>query len=111
MAVYPSEFRIIRKRIFNGGPKFCEICNKVETGRSHHLHHKDGNTHNNHEDNLQILCGSCHRHSHRQTPLFNMPDDLREGEFFCRSCEYRWIARVIKPKSCPRCKERRYVSP
>lgn len=39
----------------------CAICNK----RSEVTHHKDGNSHNNKEDNLVSLCKKCHNRVHR----------------------------------------------
>lgn len=57
------------KRYFirNGGKPVCEQCGKE--GRfainSIHIHHKDGNRHNNELDNIQALCSSCHLHIHK----------------------------------------------
>jgi DNA polymerase-3 subunit alpha len=42
----------------------CENCECVLEGRDKEIHHIDGNHGNNSEDNLQILCVSCHKRRH-----------------------------------------------
>ena len=42
-----------------------QICVKCYSTENIHVHHKDENRENNKENNLQILCRSCHiRHHH-----------------------------------------------
>lgn len=50
-----------------GGKPVCEQCGK--RGKfginSIHVHHRDGNTHNNEIENLQPLCSGCHLNIHK----------------------------------------------
>ena len=43
--------------------ELCELCEKTENLC---IHHKDFDHYNNHPDNLQVLCVSCHRSVHKQ---------------------------------------------
>ena len=40
----------------------CEICG---LDKNLEIHHKDRNRNNNHLNNLQLLCKSCHSKQHR----------------------------------------------
>jgi hypothetical protein len=55
-ALYPLEFKIIRKSILERDNYKCKICNKH--GKS--VHHIDYNKKNNKSSNLITLCQSCH---------------------------------------------------
>jgi len=58
--------RNYRSRKYNSKKKMkklttgCKICRQ----EANHLHHIDGNTHNNHIDNLMPLCPRCHYELH-----------------------------------------------
>lgn len=56
----------------------CEICGR--TGRLY-VHHKDLNPMNNESENLQTLCGSCHRRSH--SPNFAGTPEQRKECLYC----------------------------
>ena len=43
--------------------EYCEECGQFYGDLQ--IHHIDGNPHNNHPDNLAILCGGCHAEKHR----------------------------------------------
>jgi len=45
--------------------KFCSICKKTKEKVDLVRHHKDKNTTNNNENNIQILCRSCHVRFHK----------------------------------------------
>ncbi len=42
----------------------CESCGIVLPTSKLHVHHMDGNYHNNCKSNLQTLCPKCHKHAH-----------------------------------------------
>lgn len=51
----------------NGGQPICFECGKQGEFAINniHIHHKDGDRHNNSMDNLQPLCSKCHLHIHK----------------------------------------------
>ncbi len=55
-----------RKYVFMvlGKQPICECCGKSDEKMD--VHHIDGDTHNNNESNLMVLCRSCHQKKHRQ---------------------------------------------
>lgn len=52
--------RLRAQKLFPAQP--CEVCGKKDG----HRHHKDRNALNNHADNVQFLCGSCHNKLHTE---------------------------------------------
>jgi len=62
----PIREYIIKK--YNGR---CANCGILITGKSAHVHHKDHtDNHYNDIDNLELLCPSCHRGKHPETPYY-----------------------------------------
>jgi len=58
--IYPREFWEIRNFIRERDNFTCQICNNFGL----EVHHKDCNKNNNNQDNLTILCKSCHMKLH-----------------------------------------------
>lgn len=66
---YPKEFYAIRDFIKSRDNYICQICGKNLNGkRSGHVHHRDGDKENSSQDNLLLLCNSCHSKVHANTP-------------------------------------------
>ena len=62
---YSHEFRKICPFIRGRDNHQCQICSKsVYKSKYGHIHHRDGNTKNNDQDNLLLLCASCHGKVH-----------------------------------------------
>ena len=51
-----------RRAAFLAFPAMCDICGVSD--RRLDVHHRDGDHANDHIDNLQILCRSCHKKTH-----------------------------------------------
>lgn len=66
--VYPNEFYEIRDFVKSRDNFMCQVCGKsiATTPRSGHVHHRDGNKQNSDQDNLLLLCVSCHAKVHSQ---------------------------------------------
>jgi len=64
--VYPKEFdEKLKRRIRRRDSHECQCCNKnVYRSRYGHVHHIDGNKQNNSDDNLILVCASCHNAIH-----------------------------------------------
>jgi 5-methylcytosine-specific restriction endonuclease McrA len=63
---YPLEFSKSLKDFIKFRDKHkCQVCSrKIDTKRKSHIHHIDGNKRNNNQDNLILLCVSCHTAIH-----------------------------------------------
>jgi len=62
---YPKEFNNdLRSLIKLRDDNRCRICDKSVSGRHGQVHHIDGDKKNNSEDNLILLCASCHSKIH-----------------------------------------------
>lgn len=58
-------FKVVRDYILQKHNNRCEICGWGELNPNTNkvpvqIHHKDGNSKNNKEENLQVLCPNCH---------------------------------------------------
>jgi 5-methylcytosine-specific restriction endonuclease McrA len=60
------EWQAKRHELFRKRGGKCEHCGRTldSSSRKWHLHHKDGNASHNFDDNLEILCKSCHYAAH-----------------------------------------------
>jgi hypothetical protein len=67
---YPKEFFTIRRWIIERDNETCQICGK-DASRKGHIHHIDGNTKHNTEDNLILVCASCHIKIHSNFPAIS----------------------------------------
>lgn len=57
---YPNEFnRKLKEKIFNRDSGLCRVCLKL-IYNGHAIHHIDYDKENNQEENLILLCKSCH---------------------------------------------------
>ncbi len=67
--IYPDSFYEIRDFIRNRDRNVCQICGKdvSKNSRSGHVHHIDGNKKNSDQDNLILLCRSCHSRVHTKS--------------------------------------------
>lgn len=62
---YPKEFYDIKDFIKERDRYICQICSKsVYRSRHGHVHHMDGNRLHNTDDNLILLCSTCHLKVH-----------------------------------------------
>lgn len=62
---YDYEFRQMCPFIKSRDNHICQICSKsVYKSKHGHVHHIDGNTSNNGQSNLILLCSSCHAKVH-----------------------------------------------
>jgi spore coat polysaccharide biosynthesis predicted glycosyltransferase SpsG len=68
--MYPKEFYAIRRWIIERDNQTCQICGK-DASRKGHIHHIDGNTKHNTEDNLILVCASCHIKIHSNFPAIS----------------------------------------
>ena len=50
----------IRQRVLLRDGYRCQGCGRLVAGREAHVDHRDGDSHNNDPDNLQLLCIGCH---------------------------------------------------
>jgi len=66
---YPPEFgNYLKKKVRKKFNWECQICGKsVKGSRFAHVHHIDGNKQNCGEENLTLLCASCHSRVHNTT--------------------------------------------
>jgi GTP cyclohydrolase I len=69
-----QEHRILKDLLIKKRGKKCEICGKQESSIS--LHHKDGRTWINTEENGILLCRSCHKTLHFKEKLSNRLENL-----------------------------------
>lgn len=53
--------RLRAQRLYSVAGRCCEICGSEQRI---HRHHKDGNTLNNAQDNIALLCATCHQAEH-----------------------------------------------
>lgn len=53
--------RLRCQKLYELTNRVCAVCGVT---KNLHRHHKDGNTHNNCEDNIEILCAACHSREH-----------------------------------------------
>jgi 5-methylcytosine-specific restriction endonuclease McrA len=58
---YGTEHRRTRARLIALYP----VCQRCAADWSHHLHHRDRDTSNRAESNLELLCVGCHQAEHR----------------------------------------------
>lgn len=62
---YPKEFYDIKDFIKERDRYICQICSKsVYRSRHGHVHHMNGNRQHNTDDNLILLCSTCHLKVH-----------------------------------------------
>lgn len=87
---YYIDFKLKRKEIINGTTK-CERCGVV----AKILHHKDRDTNNNSDNNLQPLCNSCH------TTIHNI-----EGGHFTYTHNCEWCGKEFTILNHHNCKQR-----
>lgn len=60
--------------------KICEICGSTQ---SIDVHHKDGDFNNNSQENLMVLCRSCHMKLHRPKPKCVLCGKPVKGHGYC----------------------------
>jgi len=67
VAPYYSENSVIRERLIRERGPYCEDCGRDYSQDLHklHMHHIDGDRHNNSDDNLKLLGCRCHLGRHR----------------------------------------------
>jgi thymidylate synthase ThyX len=53
--------RLRANRMFSVDGRVCSFCGRTD---KLHRHHRDGNTLNNHDSNVEIICATCHQHEH-----------------------------------------------
>lgn len=77
-----SEWKRIRKKILERDNYTCQYCG---TQRKDHMqiNHIDGNPKNHSEDNLEVICSSCHKitHSGLWAVVFNVLDVYEESMY------------------------------
>lgn len=61
---YTKEFYDIREFIVSRDYETCQICGKKPKGKSANVHHRNGNKQDNDQNNLVLLCRSCHSKVH-----------------------------------------------
>jgi hypothetical protein len=83
---YLIEFKLKRKELINGINK-CS-CGKI----ANILHHKDKNTFNNNDNNLLMLCSSCH------TILHNKERGITVYKHKCDNCDKEFT--VLHNRKC-----------
>jgi 5-methylcytosine-specific restriction endonuclease McrA len=57
---YGTAHQRVRKRVLAERP----VCERCRDAFSHHLHHRDRDTANRDDANLEALCPACHRAEH-----------------------------------------------
>ena len=77
-----AEWRNIRQKILQRDNYTCQYC---EIQRKDHMqiNHIDGNPKNNSENNLEVICSSCHKitHSGLWAVVFNVLDVYEESKY------------------------------
>lgn len=73
--------------LINKKDKVCEICGSTN---NIDIHHKDGNYHNNDENNLMIVCRSCHCKLHRPKSTCKLCGKPVKGHGYCNTHYIRW---------------------
>jgi len=69
---YPDEFSPYLKRKIKKRDNYtCQSCNRNIYGKSGHVHHIDGNKQNCEEENLILLCITCHNAVHGKNTITN----------------------------------------
>lgn len=73
----------------------CEVCGVSESMIRLETHHQDRNPHNSHDDNLLVVCPSCHRKEDMKRMYFGNPYSCRYLMFDeIISIEYAGVERV-----------------
>lgn len=104
------EFKKARVEKLDQANWICEDCGAKATD----AHHIDLSKSNHAISNLKALCHTCHigrYHSKKKgvyayRPLYEPPDMKK-----CNRCGYEWLAKAIRPKSCPSCKSYEWNEP
>lgn len=72
--LYSYEFRQICPFIRGRDNHKCQVCSKdLYKSKYGHVHHRDGNTENNNQDNLLLLCSTCHAKVHKSKGMESPP--------------------------------------
>lgn len=74
---YPANWEEIKERVRAQRGLQCEQCRKIlgQAGRRYlHLHHRNGQKHDNTDSNLELLCIACHAEEPSHAHIKNMPD-------------------------------------
>lgn len=81
---YPEDFSIYLKRKIRKRDKYiCRACGGSTYGsRAGHVHHVDGDKQNCSEENLLLLCATCHNAVHGRNTITN--DKIEELKGFLK---------------------------
>jgi len=58
----------LRQKIWDRTNGHCESCNNQLTKHNYAIHHLNEDRHDNREDNLKLLCVTCHLHKYHHSP-------------------------------------------
>jgi len=60
-----AEWKKIRKRILERDDSACQYCG-IKLTTHMQINHIDGNPKNHSDDNLEVICSSCHKITHAE---------------------------------------------